>query len=198
VRGNFSSVRSEVDPCRVLRVLYRVTFQFAGHEDLSPVGYQMIDVFVNLAISMTSHDTNVHLPFIGGSIQIDAGSLVDPPVRCNMHATFVNPRRETLHKVLKPFQYEFFLGTPRPTGPPTAFLVLRYISFLTQIKNSLCQFVESWDMSEDRVGEVWNIDSKAWKEFLFQRIIDLLSMFRGVFEAARVEGPRRLLKRRCK
>ncbi len=53
-------------------------------------------------------------------------------------------------------------------------------------------------MSEDRVGEVWNIDSKAWKEFLFQRIIDLLSMFRGVFEAARVEGPRRLLKRRCK
>jgi len=53
-------------------------------------------------------------------------------------------------------------------------------------------------MSEDRVDEVWNIDSKARKEFLFQRIIDLLSVFGGVFEAARVEGPRCLLKRRCK
>ena len=33
---------------------------------------------------------------------------------------------------------------------------------------------------------------------MFQRIIDLLSIFGGVFEATRVEGPWCLLKRRCK
>lgn len=40
-------------------------------------------------------------------------------------------------------------------------------------------------MFEDRVGKVWNIESKAWKEFLLQRISDLLCVFEGVFEAAR-------------
>ena len=200
---NLPNVSGQVQPCWSLPIFDGIALQLSSHEDVSPVGDSCIRLFVDsilvtLTLSMACRNTNIHLPFDRGSIQIDAGSLVDPPVRCNMHAMFINPRRETLHKVLKPFQYESFLSTPRPPGPPTAFLVLRCISFLTQIKNSLCQFVKSWDMSKDCVSEVWNIDPKARKEFLFQRIIDLLSVFGGVFEAARVEGPRCLLKRRCK
>lgn len=51
------------------------------------------------------------------------GSPVNSPASWSIHAMFFDPRREMLHKLLKPFQYEFLLDTLRPPDPPTAFLV---------------------------------------------------------------------------
>lgn len=50
-------------------------------------------------------------------------------------------------------------------------------------------------MSEDGGDEVRDIDSKGWEEFFSQRMINLLPVLGCVCEAARVEGPRRLLDR---
>ena len=110
----------------------------------------------------------------------------------------IRPRHETLHKIVQPIQDEIFLGTRRPLGPTTAFGVESGIFLLTSIEQQLCQLIESRDMAEDGGDEVRDIDAKGREEFFSQCIIDLPPVLGCVCEAARIERPRRLLKRGCK
>ncbi len=48
------------------------------------------------------------------------------------------------------------------------------------------------------MDEIRDIDSEAWKELFFQGVIDLVPVLRCICEAARVEGPRRLLEQDVK
>ena len=114
-----------------------------------------------------------------------------------MQAMFMNPDHEARHKSLKPLQYKFFLGTRRPLRPTEAVYVEWCIFFLTCIEHLLCQLIKSRDLLEDGVDEVRDIESKAWKEFFFQCVIDLISVLECVCEIARVEELRGLLKRGC-
>jgi len=72
--------------------------------------------------------------------------------------------------------------------------VERCISLLTYVEHLLCQLIEARDLSENSVDEVKDVKSEAGQQVFFQRIVYLLPMLGCVCEAARVEGPRRLLE----
>lgn len=200
---NLSNISNQVQSCWSLFIFNEIALQLFSHKNVSLVKDLCIKLFINfvliiLTLSMTSHNINIHLSFDEKFIQIDAEFLIDLLMRCNIHITFINSCHEAPYKILKQFQYEFFLNTSRSSESFTVFLVLQCIFFLIQIKNNLYQFVKSWNMFKDCINEVWNINSKTWKKFLFQCIIDLLFEFECVFKVAHVEESRCLLKQWCK
>ncbi len=86
---------------------------------------------------MTCHNTDVHLPFDGGSIKVGAWSFVDLPGSSRLHATFGDPRHETFNKLLQQFQDEVLLDTRRPLGPTADFGVELGILILKSIEHRL-------------------------------------------------------------
>lgn len=140
---------------------------------------------------------NVHLPFNSEFVEINFRSLIYSSTVCRMQVTFMNSDHEARHKTLKSLQYKFLLDTRRSLRSIEVVYVKWCIFFSTCIEHLLCQLIKSRNLLEDDVNEIRDIESKTWKKFFFQRVIDLISVLECVCEAARVKESRRLLVWEC-
>lgn len=90
---DLSILRGEIEPHRLLPVLDRIALQLSAYKHLSPVRLWSVGLpLLGLVLSITCHNTDVHLPFDGGSIKEGVWSFVDPPGSSRMKT--IRPRPE--------------------------------------------------------------------------------------------------------